>query len=271
MMNVGATSLGWGRTSLPQVFERLRAMGGECVELNSQKGLHAGLILDDSAIPKVRSWAADAGITIGSVGGYNDFACTDPAALDDEVSLLLGACRIASELDVPIVRAFVGEPKPGLALPNVRPYIIEAFRRASKQAEALGVKLAIENHGQLLNDGKELAEMVREIDAPNVGVTLDTGNFSSDGHDPAQTRSDFQAVLPYAISVHVKDGVWAGEDFEFVPAGEGDLDLRGLMQQLAGEGYEGPIYSEYEGSGDFETGTGRSIAYLRELVGLSRR
>ena len=71
--------------------------------------------------------------------------------------------------------------------------------------------------------------------------------------------------MPNTVNVHVKDGIWRDERFEFVPAGEGDLDLEGLLRQLVALGYQGAVCSEYEGSGDFMTGTRVSVAYLQEI------
>lgn len=266
MSLVGATSLGWKGDTVPQMLERLRAMGGECVELNSRDRMHGDLVLDSSTIPQVRSWAADAGVVISSVAGYNDFARKDSASLRSEVERLLAACRIASEMEVPIVRAFVGDVKPDVELEDVRSGIVESFGQASRGAESLGVKLAIENHGRLLNDGVELAHLVKEVGSAALGITVDTGNFCWAGHSLEQAQRDWEAVMPYAFSVHIKDGMWKDGSFEFVVAGEGDLDLAGYLRKLVENGYDGPVYSEYEGAGDVQEGTRKSIAYLKQVL-----
>jgi len=263
-MKIGAVSLGWKGIALPDVFAQVRDAGGECVELNSKPGLHDDLVLDPQTCGQVRAWAKDAGLTISAVSGYNDFALCDRELLRVEIERLVHACRIASELKVGVVRAFVGSDKPGESFAKFRPYVIESFQEAGRQAASLGVALAIENHGYLLNDGPALAQLLKDIDADNVGVTLDTGNFSWAGHGFTQTWADFEAVLPYVFNVHIKDGVWHGDEFEFVPAGEGALNVRKVLTRLAELEYEGAVCSEYEGSGNFLEGTRASIAYLCE-------
>lgn len=261
-MKIGAVSLGWSGKPLPQMFEEVRAMGAECLELNSQPGLHAGLVLDHQTIPQVRDWAATAGVQIGGISGYNDFAQRDQDALATQVKRLLDACRLASELGVSIVRAFPGDPKPDTTLETVWPSLVAGFQQAARLAEPLGVTLAIENHGHLLNDGPLLARLVQEVGAANVGLTLDTGNFCWAGHNLAQAQADFEAALPHTVNVHVKDGVWRGDQFEFVPAGEGELPLSDWLAALAAAGYQGAVCSEFEGAGDFLQGTQRSVRYL---------
>jgi sugar phosphate isomerase/epimerase len=268
-MKIGAVSLGWSGQPLPQVMDEIAAMGGECVEINSRSGLHAGLILDDRTAAQVRGWAASSGVQISAVSGYCDFAQTEQAVVAREVKRLMVACRAASALGVGVIRAFSGDLKPGLTLEAAWPWLAAGLQQAARQAEPLGVTLAIENHGRLLNDGPALARLIREVGASNVGVTLDTGNFAWAGHGPAQVQADFEAALPHIVSVHVKDGVWrkpaggAPADFEFVPAGSGQLP--DWLKALAGRGYQGAVCSEYEGGGDFGEGTRASIAYLKTI------
>jgi sugar phosphate isomerase/epimerase len=266
MMKIGAVSLGWSGTPLPRVFEQIAAMGGECVEINGNTERHHGIVLDRTTIPQVQRWAADAGLTIGSLSGYCDFALLDADALDAEVERLMAMCRAAAELGAPVVRAFSGDVKPGVTLEAVRPHIISAFRKAARAAESLGVTLGIENHGRLINDGPALAVLVAEVGAPNLGFTIDTGNFAWAGHNVAQVQADFAAVLPRIVNVHIKDGVWTDTGFKFVPAGEGELPLAWLLQQLAERDYRGMVCSEFEGVGDFVEGTRRSVVYLKQMV-----
>lgn len=236
------------------------------MELNSRPGLHDGLVLDARTIASVRAWVDDSGIAVRSVGGYSDFVQVDDDALAAELMRLRGACELASALEVGIVRAFVGEPKAGLGLAEARSRAVGAFGQASVFAAELGVTLAIENHGRLMNDGRALASLVEEIDSPHVKLTLDSGNFCWAGHDLDQAREDFEAVLPHTVCVHIKDGVWTDEGFEFVAAGRGSLPIARLIDDLRTGSYEGPIYSEYEGSGDFLGGTRESVSFLHGVL-----
>lgn len=270
-MKIGAVSLGWAGKPLPEVMEDVAAMGGECIEINSRAGLHAGLTLGSENAGQVRGWAQATGLRISAVSGYNDFAQTDRAALDREVERLLVACRMANALDVGVVRAFSGDVKPGLTLDAAWPWFVAGFQEAARRAEPLGVTLAIENHGRLLNDGPALARLLKEVGAANVGITLDTGNFAWAGHDLAGVKADFDAVASHVVSLHVKDGVWqtggATPAFLFVPAGEGQLPVAEWLAALAGRGFTGAVCSEYEGGGDFRAGTAASITYLRRCRG----
>lgn len=265
-MKIGAVSMGWGNVQLQTIFQQLSEMGGECVELNDKPGRHAGLILHD-AIPQVRQWASDAGIEISGISGYCDFAQTTKDALQRESELLLNSVHVAAQLDVAIVRAFVGEPKldSGMTLDDFWSQIVDAFGAVATEAATEGVTIAIENHGRLLVEGKRLAKLVEEVGAPNLGITLDSGNFGYAGRSREECQQDIVAVLPHTVNVHIKDGLWQDGSFPFVPAGEGELDLVGLLQMLNEAGYSGAICSEFEGTGDFYKSTRQSIIYLKSL------
>ena len=101
--------------------------------------------------------------------------------------------------------------------------------------------------------------------SPLLGMTVDTGNFCWAGHSIDEAHHYFEKLAPLTVSVHVKDGRFVDGEFEFVPAGRGDLDLVGFFKALSATGYQGPVVSEYEGKGDYYQGTLESVAYLRGL------
>ncbi|MDF1513661.1 MAG: sugar phosphate isomerase/epimerase [Anaerolineae bacterium] len=265
-MKIGAVSLGWSGTPLQVVFKKIAAMGGECVDINGHTLKHHQLEISPSTAPQIKKWAAESGLEIGSLAGYSDFAQTDKSNLAAEIERLLTTCQAASEIQVPLVRAFAGDVKPGVLLDDVLPFMIESFQEAAAKALTLGISLGIENHGRLINDGPQLAQLIDQVAAPNLGVTLDTGNFAWAGHNLAQVHSDYESLLPHILCLHIKDGIWHEDGFVFVPAGEGDLPLFWLLETLIDRGYAGMVYSEFEGKGDFETGTAVSIKHLKEMV-----
>ena len=60
--------------------------------------------------------------------------------------------------------------------------------------------LALENHGGGVTvTAEQLLRLVRDVDGPNFGVNLDTGNFH--GPDP---YAEIAAAAPYAVNVQVK-------------------------------------------------------------------
>jgi sugar phosphate isomerase/epimerase len=111
----------------------------------------------------------------------------------------------------------------------------EAFRRAADRArqslalarpviERHGARLAVENHKDW--QAPALVELIRAVDSPGVGVTLDFGNSVALLESPQETA---EVLAPYVFTTHVKDmGVEEYADgflLSEVPLGTGFLDL----------------------------------------------
>jgi sugar phosphate isomerase/epimerase len=118
----------------------------------------------------------------------------------------------------------------------------DAFRRffeQARQALALArpvverheVRMAVENHKDL--QAGDLAELIRKLDSPLIGVCLDTGNNLALLEAPQETIG---LLAPLALSTHLKDmGVQEYADgflLAEVPLGTGFLDLPQIVATL---------------------------------------
>jgi 3-oxoisoapionate decarboxylase len=111
-------------------------------------------------------------------------------------------------------RAFHERAKRGLGL--ARPVV-----------EKHEIRMAIENHKDL--QAPDLAELIKKVDSPWVGVCLDTGNNIALLEKPEET---VEALAPFAFTTHMKDmGVEEYADgflLAEVPFGHGFLDLAAI-------------------------------------------
>jgi sugar phosphate isomerase/epimerase len=94
---------------------------------------------------------------------------------------------------------------------------------AKPVVERQGVRLAVENH----KDWRvpELLGILKRIDSPNIGVTLDTGNSIALLEEPHEV---VEAYAPYTFTLHFKDMAVSQYDDGFllseVPLGTGFVD-----------------------------------------------
>ncbi len=265
-MKIGVTSLGMKGTPLPQVLQKMKRFGAECTELNGRPGCHPDVTWEsEDDFERVSKLLADAGIVATSLGGYCDFAQFDDNALEEQVAGFVTYCRRAARLGIPIVRAFAGDVKEGYSLADFERRIIEAFSQVVKRIAGLNIKVGIENHGRLANDGFFLRRVIETVASPKLGMTIDTGNFYWAGHSPDKVETFFKLLAPYTFNVHIKDVTYRDGEVVFVPAGRGIVNLPRLFTLLEGVGYEGAVVSEYEGEDPYEEGTLESVAYLRGL------
>jgi sugar phosphate isomerase/epimerase len=122
--------------------------------------------------------------------------------------------------------------------------LIAPIRRAADYAGERGVRLGIENHGDLRV--ADLLAILERVGRPDVlGITLDNVNLIRVGDDMADGT---RALAPHTLLVQLKDHragdptVWGGP--ECTVLGEGVADLDGLIDILATAGYDGPVCVE---------------------------
>jgi sugar phosphate isomerase/epimerase len=113
--------------------------------------------------------------------------------------------------------------------------IIENSRPVVRAAEECGIVLAFENH--LDYRAREIVQVIRAIDSPNLRFLFDTGNTLTVCEDPVDAAHD---AAPYTVLVHLKDLrvlPWCpGREFVSVmyaaPLGRGCVNNRKILEIL---------------------------------------
>lgn len=192
------------------------------------------LILHEAGFEAVLAWGHPGGLEMG----------TSRERLDD----LLDVVDIAALMGISLVRLVVGtythwgmEPVDA-SVARLVPRVTEACRHAAER----GIRLAIETHTAL--PVASLAELVDRVNAPNLGVVLDTANVIRVGSDLMEAT---RLLAPLTDMVHVKDLDLSESDFgnpggwwPCTSLGAGDLDLHGVLAGLRSVGFGGLICVE---------------------------
>ena len=107
-----------------------------------------------------------------------------------------------------------------------------------KRAADLGLTLALENHGDLVDRGRQIVEFIAGIGMPCVRVNYDTGNawyYSKGQLNPVEELNEVASVVAH---VHLKSPKIMDGLLRWVALGEGELDLaragRILQDRLPG-------------------------------------
>ncbi len=164
-----------------------------------------------------------------------------------------------------------------LSAPGWEPDVDEAvalLRALVPDLRAAGVTLAIENRFRFAP--RALAEIVRRVDDPAVGVCLDPLNSIANLIGPAEAIA---ALAPLAVTAHAKDAVIsrpsAGLYVAGCPLGEGLVDLAGMVDALrAGgrcrsilaEGWMDPLDDPAATLAQEEAWARHGVAYLHDRV-----
>jgi sugar phosphate isomerase/epimerase len=113
---------------------------------------------------------------------------------------------------------------------------LDTFRKnivaIADRARDLGVMIALENHGDLLDRGQQILDFIREVNHPAVRVNYDTGNawyYSKGAINPVD---ELALLAPVVAHVHVKTPKIVDGLLRWVALGDGILDLPALARVL---------------------------------------
>ncbi len=159
---------------------------------------------------------------------------------------------------------------------------VEEFRKniaaIADRARDLGIMIALENHGDLLDREQQVLDFIREVNHPAVRVNYDTGNawyYSKGKINPVE---ELALLAPVVAHVHVKTPKIVDGLLRWVALGDGILDLSAfagvLKKQMPGVpvSYE---LSPRQRSRDFEprwrTPEVPPLAEIRDMIRQSLR
>jgi sugar phosphate isomerase/epimerase len=145
---------------------------------------------------------------------------------------LLRYISIAERIGSPILR-FVIDGN------NYRPEIneiVKVIKEAVPLLEEKNITLAIENHDRL--KAREFEEIILRSESEHVGICLDSVNSMGAGEGIETITT---VLAPYTVNLHVKEFIverhphMMGFTIEGRPAGEGQLPLEWMLDQLTGK------------------------------------
>jgi hypothetical protein len=162
-------------------------------------------------VREVGQTAGQLGLDISGTGIQNDFA--DPDAAKRALDVRRGKFWIdmAAELGAPVMRVFSGlvpadiDQLGWLRITHDR--IVPALRQLADYGAARGVRIGLQNHGDMTATADQTIQMTSMVGSPNIGIIDDTGYFrpfrsgTGEGYD---WYTDIAKVLPFACNFQVK-------------------------------------------------------------------
>ena len=147
---------------------------------------------------------------------------------------------------------------------------IDSLIQLGAFAEPMKLNVVVENHGSDSSRGVWLAEIMKQVNRPNVGTLPDFGNFcishpwgtTQDGCDIAYDRyKGVEEMLPFAKGVSAKT-------YDFDANGEQPLmDYKRLLDIVKQSSFQGYIGIEFEGNaGDEDEGIRKTKALLEKYL-----
>jgi sugar phosphate isomerase/epimerase len=165
------------------------------------------------------------------------------------------AIDVAEEIGVKIIV----EGGPDRAGQAFHPFL-DSLEELAKYLDGKDVKIALENHyGNWIQFIQDYEFIFDRIDSPSIGITLDTGHFTSAGVDPAEVAHRFANKIYH---VHIKDHIGTRS----VPLGTGQTENKEMVQVLKAAGYDGYLSQELEVEKDHDKYACEGFSYMKSLI-----
>lgn len=257
--------------TLERLAEEVSRLGVEGIDF------HAHFLKDSgTAAERIKAAVAQYDLTLSSLSLSNNFSRENKAEFDSQVATAIEWVRVAAEAGAGVSRIFGGdiacEDRANAdILSAAKQRVLDGLGAVVREAEKLGVVLALENHVGLPNTGEEQIEFIEAVNSPNLKANVDVANYmigGQEGHVGTRIAAQYAAYVhfkDYAKLPDEKDGPFGCGIVACVP-GEGAVDLPQCLAVLRDAGYDGFIALEYEADEDEKTGVPRSLDYMKRLV-----
>jgi sugar phosphate isomerase/epimerase len=255
--------------SLEDALAGIAAAGLRSVELASVPGWteHVSRNADDEEIQTLKDLLARYDLTPVNLSGHSDLV-TDEGV--DEFRKALDLCR---RLGIAYVTTSTGghDASSAGSLDEQREAFLARIGGLADEAAADGITICLETHGGLLATGAISADLIRQIDKPNVGITYDPGNVIFYGD--TRPEEDVTSAVEFIKTLHAKDQIGGVGKWHFPTIGTGEVDYPRILAALDAAGFDGPCAIEIEFQGDpfpsldeVDRAMADSVRYLRPLV-----
>jgi sugar phosphate isomerase/epimerase len=153
--------------------------------------------------------------------------------------------------------------------------VVPAIREVADYAQERGIKTSLENHGFYMQEARRVEKLIKAVDHPNFGLTIDLGNFLCVNDDPVKAvrRLGKFVILAHAKDFHVRPkGRMPASGWFATPTdlalrgaicGHGVIDVPAQLRLLKQAGYDGYLSLEFEGMEEPTSAVRLGLEYLK--------
>ena len=248
-----------------QVLQRLRI---PLIDVRAAWGVNCSLLADDD-VNRINSLCRQYRIQVSCMGSpIGKSPIQDAIAIESDRLKRIG--EIACQLGTKNIRLFSFYPQAAVSQALIQTSV-ERLQTLANIAEDLDLQLLLENEKALVGDTPERClQLLQSVDSPRLKFIWDPANFVQCGA-AEQVNQWWDSLHPYTAYIHIKDARLS--DATVTPAGEGDGQVKTLLERLHASGYEGvlslePHLVEARHSSGFSGADGMEVAVkaLRKLM-----
>lgn len=252
-----------GRMDLMSFLDTCRELSVEGVDLHDS----AFPAVDRASLLAVKRECLDRGLDIPCIAISNNFARpADDLAAD--VQRTKTWIERAALLGAPQVRVFSGKPFSEDDRAASWDRCADALRECAEFGAEVGVVVSLQNHNhnQIAPDGEDVLRLIRQVDHPNLGHVLDTGQYAgspgASGFADDQERERHDYLNSIALTAPLATAVRA-KLYRIATGQEESLDYDTIFRTIRGVRYNGWVSLVYEGRDDPIEVIPLGVRYLR--------
>jgi sugar phosphate isomerase/epimerase len=221
----------------------LNRLDVRCLDLRGAWGTNV-LNMTDDDVERVRHICADHAVQVACIGSPLGKSPIE-APIEKELANLDRIIAIGLALDCRRIRIFSFYPPDTSTNAHYDQYVetaVERLARMAERAQAAGVDLLHENEKDIVGDTLARCQaLIDGVDRPHLRFLWDSANFVQVGEDHVVDRG-WPMLGAHIAYVHIKDAHLS--DGSVCPAGEGDGQIRELLQSLLDQDYHGILALE---------------------------
>jgi len=181
----------------------------------------------------------------------------DPVKNEEMIPRLFKQVDLAVDLGTQIITTHIGTvpPEPNSVWEIMRVSLNEIGAYAEKR----GIMLATETGPE---SGPVLRNLLLTLDTSAVKVNLDPANLVMNGYNLDEA---LDALLPFIVHTHAKDGYCDPGKWREAPLGEGDVPWPHYLTRMQAAGYKGAYTIEREAGADPVGDVRKAIAFLQSV------
>ncbi|HZP84763.1 MAG TPA: sugar phosphate isomerase/epimerase family protein [Chthonomonadaceae bacterium] len=276
---------GQARLTLEQAFDKAAQLGYDGVMIVGKRPHASALDTGPKEREALRAQLDRLHLECACIAGYTDFTAgadrPDIPLREMQTAYVTEMAKLAHDLGGKFVRIFTGYARPEVPFATQWDWIVNALRECADRAAPYGVTLAVQNHHDIACTAADMADLLREVDRPNVGAAYDAWAPTLQGLD---IEAETERIAGHVVYTTVADYQWR-KRFVYqpalvnyqeqmdrtvaVPMGEGIIDYRRFFATLKRHGYDGYVAyemcSELTGGGSLENLDACARQFLRYM------
>jgi sugar phosphate isomerase/epimerase len=264
---------GQARLGLEPILDKAAQFGYQGVMLVAKRPHASVLDLGRGAREELRGAIQGRGLQLAALAGYTDFCAghdrPDVPLREMQVLYVTELARLAHDLGGDLVRIFTGFARPGVAYDTMWGWCADAIRECGRRAADFGVTVGVQNHHDVAAHYLSLADLLRDVDHPNVRASFDAWSPALHGVNGAALQAAATSMASRTVYTTVADYVrrprftyrpdvvnYIAEPdvVRAVPMGEGFIDYKSFLSGLRQGGYPEDGWVAYEMCSPLEGG-----------------